>query len=169
MCGIGCDLSKNLVEISQEKGLNVLCGDILALPFRDKMFDATICVAVVQHLASSERRLQALRELVRVTKINGSTLVYVWALEQGSNSRRRFTKQDVLIPWKLPPKYRMTENQQENEVETEKDEDSNTYHRFIHVFKKGELEQVCGDIPGVEVAESFWDASNWCVVIRRIS
>ena len=41
-----------------------------------------LCIAVLHHLSTAERRLSGLRELVRITRPGGLVLVYVWALEQ---------------------------------------------------------------------------------------
>jgi hypothetical protein len=30
-------------------------------------------------------------------------LIYVWALEQEDDSKRKFKEQDVLVPWCIPP------------------------------------------------------------------
>jgi len=78
-----------------------LC-DNLELPFRDDSFDAVLSLAVVHHFATTERRVQALRELARILRIGGRVVITVWALEQ---RHRRFESQDVLIPWQ-PPKNR---------------------------------------------------------------
>ena len=48
--------------------------------------------------------------MVRVTRIGGIGLVYVWAFEQDvegeeSVSKRRFKEQDVFVPWHLAFKY----------------------------------------------------------------
>ena len=50
--------------------------------FRSDAFDVCLCIAVLHHLSTTERRLAGLRELVRVTRPGGLVLVYVWALEQ---------------------------------------------------------------------------------------
>ena len=78
-----------------------LC-DNLELPFRDESFDAVLSLAVVHHFATTERRVNALRELSRILRIGGRVIISVWALEQ---RHRRFESQDVLIPWQ-PPKNR---------------------------------------------------------------
>ena len=41
-----------------------------------------MCIAVLHHLSTPERRLAGLRELVRIIRPGGLVLVYVWALEQ---------------------------------------------------------------------------------------
>ena len=71
-----------LVGIARGRGHEVTVADCLDLPFRSNSFDAAISIAVVHHLSSEARRLQALRELVRVVGEGGKVLVYVWAMEQ---------------------------------------------------------------------------------------
>lgn len=50
--------------------------------YRSDAFDVSLCIAVLHHLSTAERRLAGLRELVRITRPGGLVLVYVWALEQ---------------------------------------------------------------------------------------
>ena len=42
------------------------------------------------------------------------------------------------------------------------------FKRFYHLFEPGELEGLVGVLPGVELADAFFDKSNWCVVMRRL-
>lgn len=49
---------------------------------RSEAFDVCLCIAVLHHLSTTERRLEGLRELVRIVRPGGLVLVYVWALEQ---------------------------------------------------------------------------------------
>lgn len=79
--------------------LQVLALDNLALPFRDESLDAVLSIAVVHHLATTERRVCALRELARVLRIGGRLIISVWAMEQAN---RKFESQDVLVPWHRP-------------------------------------------------------------------
>ena len=79
---IGCDMCPELACIAGGRGHEVAVADCLNLPFRTNSFDAVISIAVVHHLSSGSRRLQALRELIRVTRKGGTILVYVWAMEQ---------------------------------------------------------------------------------------
>ena len=67
----GCDFSESLVNICKDKGLNVILGDILNIPFKNDQFDYTICIAVIHHLSENEKRKKAIEELIRVTKKNG--------------------------------------------------------------------------------------------------
>ena len=142
---IGCDFSENLVKICLEKNLNVISGDILNIPFKDNTFDYTICIAVIHHLSTNEKRKKAISELLRVTKPNGKILILVWALEQEPDSRRKFTEQDNMVNWK--------------------DKKGNLLgKRYYYVFKQGEIESL---IPDNMIVESFYEKGNWGVVLKK--
>ena len=88
---VGCDICPELVGIAGERGHEVIVADCLNLPYRTDQFDAAISIAVIHHLSSRERRVQALRELVRVVREGGRMLVYVWAMEQ---KRRKVSRRE---------------------------------------------------------------------------
>ncbi|KAL3267018.1 hypothetical protein HHI36_011165 [Cryptolaemus montrouzieri] len=96
---IGGDKSRRLITVAREKDNEVIILDNLSLPFRDSSLDAVISIAVVHHLATTERRINAIRELARVLRIGGRIIISVWAMEQ---SHRKFESQDVLVPWRRP-------------------------------------------------------------------
>ena len=98
---IGCDMSKNLIQICGQRNFNALVCDGLLLPYRSNSYDAAISIAVFHHISTEARRLRALSELARIVKVGGSILIYAWAQEQDDDSRRRFETQDVLVPWHL--------------------------------------------------------------------
>lgn len=79
---IGLDNCVELVRIASRRGCEVVTADCLSLPLRSNCFDAVICIAVIHHLSTEERRVKALKELVRVLSVGGKLLVYVWAFEQ---------------------------------------------------------------------------------------
>ncbi|XP_063607827.1 alkylated DNA repair protein alkB homolog 8-like [Penaeus indicus] len=85
---MGCDTSYELVKICNTRGFEVLTSNCLQLPFRDSTFDAVICIAVIHHLATVERRLASLKEMARVLRIGGKGLVYVWAMEQQRGKKK---------------------------------------------------------------------------------
>lgn len=41
------------------------------------------------------------------------------------------------------------------------------YHRYYHLFRQGELEQLCAQIPGVKVHSSYHDQGNWCLILQK--
>ena len=42
------------------------------------------------------------------------------------------------------------------------------FRRFYHLFEPGELEGLVEAVPGVQLEASFFDKSNWCVVMRKV-
>ena len=79
---LGSDSCPELISLASSRGNEVVVSDCLCLPYRSCVFDAAICIAVIHHLSTHERRCQALQELMRVLRPGGSVLVYVWAMEQ---------------------------------------------------------------------------------------
>lgn len=84
----GCDTSIELTRICKDRGFEVLNCNCLQLPYRSSLFDAVICIAVIHHLASEERRRAAVQEIVRVLCQGGRGLIYVWALEQKRGKKK---------------------------------------------------------------------------------
>jgi ubiquinone/menaquinone biosynthesis C-methylase UbiE len=82
VCKIGCDYSSELVQMAKSRGREVLVCDNMALPLREGCCDAVISIAVIHHFSSHERRVQAIRELARITRPGGRIMIYVWAFEQ---------------------------------------------------------------------------------------
>ena len=44
-----------------------------------------------------------------------------------------------------------------------------TFHRYYHVFQKGELSALFNEVGGVRVVEEFYDNENWCVVAEKVT
>ena len=78
---LGSDICPELVAIAKGRG-QVMVSDCLTLPYKDNMFDAAICIAVLHHLSTEERRRDGISEMVRVLRHGGHGLIYVWAMEQ---------------------------------------------------------------------------------------
>lgn len=119
-----------------------ICASIHNLPFRP-MFDAALCIAVLHHLSSHQRRIESLRSLANSLVSGGRLLVLVWALEQ----TRKFDSQDVLVPWTC------------GDV---------VHQRYYHLFKSGELEAVVVEAGGMRILDSGYDRDNWWVECERI-
>ncbi|KAL4301285.1 hypothetical protein HN51_052702 [Arachis hypogaea] len=43
------------------------------------------------------------------------------------------------------------------------------YNRYYHVFSEGELESLTTGINNVRVVDKFFDKSNWCIILEKIS
>ncbi|KAJ5216772.1 tRNA (carboxymethyluridine(34)-5-O)-methyltransferase [Penicillium chermesinum] len=155
---IGSDRSENLARIAlKQHPHSAIVADILRLPHRDAEFDFAICIAVVHHLSTPERRAQAIAEILRTVKRGsdlqpgGQVLIYAWALEQ-KDSRRGWAKgdqQDVMVPWVRKNPTAPQESQ--------------TFHRYYHLYEEGELE---GDVEraGGQVVTSGYEKDNWWVI-----
>ncbi|XP_035536483.1 alkylated DNA repair protein alkB homolog 8 isoform X1 [Morone saxatilis] len=85
---VGCDRSSALIQICAERGFQAFVSDALSVPLRTASCDACISIAVIHHFSTQERRLAAVRELVRLLRPGGRALIYVWAFEQEYNKQK---------------------------------------------------------------------------------
>ncbi|KAJ5888854.1 hypothetical protein N7495_008895 [Penicillium taxi] len=155
---IASDRSENLARIAtQHQPHSTVVADIHHLPHPDAYFDFAISIAVIHHLSTPERRVQAIAEILRTIKVGSETqpggkiLIYAWALEQKS-SRRGWDKgdpQDIMVPWVR--RVAGTEDQSE------------TFNRYYHLFEEGELERNIVQAGG-EVLESGYEKDNWWAI-----
>ena len=140
---IGCDVSNTLLEICSTKGLNVVEANIINLPFKDNTFDAVICVAVLHHLSSHERRTQAVKEMLRVVKPGGKLFIEVWALEQNLTAKKFFKIEnnlnDYFVLWE------------------------NKHQRYYHLFDKEEMTRM---FPTGEIG---FQKDNWHVTLTKLT
>ena len=136
---VGTDRCSNFLTICREKipKSQTFAADSLKLPFRSGVFDSAISIAVVHHFSNAELRIKAIRELIRILSVNGTLLIYVWALE---NEGRTFTEQENFVPWHLQNTYEDDTKLETLGPEIYKEKNSTVYHRYYHMFKKDELE-----------------------------
>lgn len=79
--------SPNLAEIVYNRGFDVVIGDILRIPYCSERFDFFLCIAVIHHLSTLTRRIEAVNELARILRVGGQGLIQVWAKEQHGVSK----------------------------------------------------------------------------------
>ena len=124
---IGVDNCENFVKICKSKKLNVLYGNITAIPLASSSADALLCIAVFHHLESKENRVKALLEMKRLLKPNGKILLSVWSINQPQKTRRSFNNYgNNIVLWNKFGKI---------------------YERFYYIYKLDELKQLfnlCG-------------------------
>jgi tRNA (uracil-5-)-methyltransferase TRM9 len=123
----------------------VILGDVLTIPYQTNTFDYTICIAVIHHLSTKEKRVKAIQELERVTKSGGKILILVWALEQEKGSKRKFTKQDNFVDWKDKKQTLLGK-------------------RYYYVFKENELESL---LEKDKIEKSFYEKGNWGIIFKK--
>lgn len=92
---VGCDYSTNLTKEAFSRGYEVFNCNCLSVPLKSNFADGVISIAVLHHLSTTHRRLQALKEIIRILSIGGHALVYVWSKDQNKNNKMSsYLKQD---------------------------------------------------------------------------
>lgn len=54
-----------------------MVGDVMRLPYQAGRLDFFLCVAVIHHLSTNGRRLEAIQELARLLRPGGTGLIQV--------------------------------------------------------------------------------------------
>lgn len=139
---IGCDICYDLLNIAKSKGHQVILADALYLPFENNFADCVISIAVIHHLSTEERRIKAITEMIRICKIGGTILIYVWA-NQSENPG------DSFIEWR--------DNTGKN----------NSQERYYHLFSDGELEKICLQAGNVTIEKSYFDKENYAIILIK--
>jgi alkylated DNA repair protein alkB family protein 8 len=160
--------------------------DTLKLPYKSNVLDAVLCIAVIHHFTTDERRKQAISEIMRVLNVGGHALIYVWAKEQNKNSIKSYYLKSNI----KSKKYECKVNQDTQLFSSEmkiilpihKNRTEFTYSdmlvpwtrknggeflRYYHVFEEGELENLCSLIPSTKVNNVYYDQGNWCAVLEK--
>jgi ubiquinone/menaquinone biosynthesis C-methylase UbiE len=158
---VGVDFSMNLLRIAQEK-LNmkelaqsghIIGGDATLLPLRDDIFDAALYIATLHHIPSERDRLESLRELERVLKPGGTSLISVWALDQPrfqelvENKSKDPDFADIFIPWTRS--------------------DGKVFQRFYHLFEKDELKDLISRTE-LKTEKYFFSSDNYFARVKRV-
>ena len=170
---VGSDRSTNLVKIArQHQPQDAVVADALELPHQSRHFDFAISIAVIHHLSTPERRTEAVRTILETLKDGkaGRALIYVWALEQ-KESRRGWDEgddQDVMVPWVMRVPKKKTKRSGDTELHQEPPQESGdrTFHRYYHLYRKGELEHDI-DAAGGMVLEAGYEKDNWWAIACR--
>jgi len=191
----GCDRSDTLLQVCSQRNFQVFQCDCLQIPVINDSFDACISIAVIHHLATHERRAQAIKEILRVLRKNGQALIYVWAKDQQKDNKKtryllqhqsKNTEKDNKLPEiatlnidgekiELPVHKNRTQFKSSNMLVTWKlkqkeipEEQHKVFLRYYHVFEDDELENLCKECGNNEIVRSYYDQGNHCVVLRKL-
>ena len=152
---IGLDACENLMKQAKLKSnCSYIVGNCINLPFESNLFHYAMSIAVIHHLSTESRRLQAIQEINRILKKDGEALIYVWAYEQPRFENEK--SQDVNVKWMLQKKY------------SEKKENDEIFYRYYHLFKKNELENLIYQVKELKIIESGNQYNNWYCVVKKI-
>ena len=141
----GVEKSEELCRICRNRGLNVVQGDALSLPFKESTFDAVIMIAVIHHIPPEKHSI-VLKEIQRVLKPGGQALITNWAVEQPPASKRTFTRGLNMVEWKGKEDKPLPYWVMDREIAEE----------FIHKMPEGIL---CKNIT--------WSAGNWIHYLEK--
>ena len=129
---VSCDSSKEMCKLVA----NCICACATQLPFDDSTFDHALCIAVIHHLSTHNRRLHALKEIKRILKANGTALISVWG------NQHKYGYGDQLVDWNHSKNVRYIHFFGKTEIESlvqevfEKYEIFQDYNNFFVVVKK---------------------------------
>jgi hypothetical protein len=73
----------------------------------------------------------------------------VWALEQESDSRRKFVEQENFVDWRDKSKRLLGK-------------------RYYYVFREDELEGLIMNNPRVKIIKSFYERGNHGVILEKV-
>ena len=178
---LGLEISIGLAEICRERNLEVTLGDCTYTQIRDDVADYVISIAVLHHMATEKRRLQALIEVGRILKAGGKAMVTSWAAKQNyecgkkSNyaskedskddngpvntqlpihkARTEFKTKDLLVPFKG--------------TTNGTSDDSEACHRYYHVFEESEMKELALKTNMFSQIEEVYDDGNYVLFLTR--
>lgn len=154
---VACDTSAELLKIARERRAGCLSfslGNMLALPYRTGLFDAVINVAVLHHISTRERRVAAVKELIRIVRTGGKICISAWADEQVKKTKWQLcntnnSNTDYMIPF----------DKRNGEV----------IMRYYHLFTEDDFKDVLNKCSLEAKVESFvFDKDNWIAILRKI-
>ncbi|KAA8499068.1 tRNA (carboxymethyluridine(34)-5-O)-methyltransferase [Porphyridium purpureum] len=182
---IGSDVSASLSAITASHASECVVADGLRSPYRSSCADAVISIAVLHHISSEARRIDAVRELLRLLRVGGTLLIYVWAREQQDEAATvsKWTavneKNDFLVPWTVLASGARTSNDDRVQralnaggelLDDDIQKQAVRLYRFYHVFQRNELEDLIqkhfSDV--ARILHSFYEKSNWAVVCEKL-
>lgn len=132
---------------------------------------------------------------MRILKIGGRALIYVWAKDQLKDKQKTsYIKQDrknrkaeeiispvndtferVQIPNEviLPIHVNRTQFKYKDILvpwklkSADSEISESTFLRYYHVFEENELGKMCSKISNIVVIKHYYDQGNWCALIKK--
>ncbi len=147
------DNSEEFIKIvnSRYPHVKTIVSDVTNTTYKSDYFDHIISIAVIHHLASVDRRIQMIKEIYRILKINGTAMITAWAI---SAYNKKFSKlngfglNDFLVSW------------------------DNNFNRFYHLFELNEFEELielAGLNDKVVITFKIFECDNYAIQIKKLS
>uniref|UniRef100_A0A5K3FRP6 Transposase n=1 Tax=Mesocestoides corti TaxID=53468 RepID=A0A5K3FRP6_MESCO len=193
---LASDSSVKLINIVHERGFDGIAANLLSLPYRRGILDFFICIAVLHHLATPERRIEGIRVMADLLRVGGEGLIQVWAKDQkwsgqpavyveknessatqccnhSQQSENAVVFRDSTLSVQKPRTPFVASDVLLPWNARKKGEDStnsavHNINRYYHVFEKGELENLISTIPCVKIVDCVYEQGNWSAIIRKI-
>ncbi|KAF9513417.1 hypothetical protein BS47DRAFT_1376711 [Hydnum rufescens UP504] len=170
------------------KDRDVVLGDAMDFGWRNGAFDFAISIATIHHLSTAERRCRAIKALLRcLNPTHGRLLIYVWATEQDTLSKRVIPNvsegsqgdesgsrvQDVLVPWVHSASS--TTNSQAELTQSNTRPNPKVFQRYYHLFGPSELFvllcQAAKELglqlgAAAPIIQEGWERSNYYIEAR---
>jgi ubiquinone/menaquinone biosynthesis C-methylase UbiE len=147
---LGGDFCQNFLEIikvNHHEGIQI---NIKTLPFRNNTFDYTICIAVLHHIKNKNHQIQAIKELIRVTKKHGKILISVW------EAHGNYQKGDNFVKWTLQKKY------------NKKKTSDTVLNRYYYMYDGNELyNDIVHNIQNVRIEDYKAHFNNRFIIITK--
>ncbi|VDK37410.1 unnamed protein product, partial [Taenia asiatica] len=187
---LASDTSARLLGHVRGRGFDAVAANLLSLPYRPGLLDFFICVAVLHHLATPQRRLEGLQSMASLLKVGGLGLIQVWAKDQHwegqttaylqsgkTDSTKGVVMANAVVPGggvipvqKLRTPFVASDvllpwNASKKKAETTTKVEA---MRYYHVFEANELENLIAQVPCLELVESAYEQGNWSAIVRKI-
>uniref|UniRef100_A0A0V0J1V3 Alkylated DNA repair protein alkB homolog 8 n=1 Tax=Schistocephalus solidus TaxID=70667 RepID=A0A0V0J1V3_SCHSO len=194
---LASDASVNLARTVRRRGFDVVVANLLALPYRSGILDFFICIAVLHHLSTPERRIDGIRKLADLLRVGGQGLIQVWAKKQNwkgktavyiqkntsqsntdssSGSDAGPTRKPVFEGLTLPiqkPRTPFVASDvllpwKAKENKGQREQSTEAEaNRYYHVFEEGELEALINQVPCLCIQSSVYEQGNWSIIVRK--
>lgn len=147
---VGFDNCDNLLQIVKTNypKTKIIKGDVCEINFElINSFDSIICIAVIHHLSSEIRRIEAIQNIIKYLKKNGNAIITVWSNNIDKTKYIKLeTDGDYLVGW------------------------NNKYQRYYHLFESDELDKliVKADILNeIVIIDKIYECDNWTIIIQK--
>jgi len=148
---VGGDFCQKFIEMIKARHHEGIQINIKTLPFRTNTFDYTICIAVLHHIKNKIHQIQAIKELIRVTKKHGKILISVW------EAHGNYQKGDNFVKWKLQKKY------------NKKEDLDTTLNRYYYMYDGNELyNDIVQNIQNVIIENYKANFNNRFIILTKL-